>query len=108
LGGLRDARAQKNTPSAPQKRHGSQYRQVMSLVTSPAVQLVLPDEPLPITRQCEKAVHAITSANDDKQTNEMPSRRCAVMLINAMPSNVQSSGTAAERDVEMKICRTIS
>jgi len=59
----------------------------MSLVTSPAVQLALPDDPLPTTRQCEKAVHATTSASDDKQTNEVPSRRCAVMLINAMPSN---------------------
>jgi hypothetical protein len=35
-------------------------------------------------------------------TNAM-TRKSLLVFINVMPPNVQSSGTAAERDVEMKV-----
>jgi hypothetical protein len=54
----------------------------MSKVTTEAVQLSLPDEPLPITRASEKLIPTSNIANADKQISKMPSLRCVVMLIN--------------------------
>jgi hypothetical protein len=62
----------------------------MSNVTSEAVQVALPDEPLPIMRECEKAIPAINIANADTQISKMPIFRCVVMLISVLPSNVKS------------------
>jgi hypothetical protein len=87
FGGLRDEKIKQSKPNTPQQMIGSKYRQLMSLVTSAAVQLPLPDEPLPIIRECEKAIQAATYAKTDKEIKQTPSRRCVVTLINALPPN---------------------
>jgi hypothetical protein len=93
FGGFRDGHIKQNTPTAPHKMTGRKNRQLRSIVTSLAVHVARPDEPLPITRECEKNIKATISAKAEMQTSNNPIRRRIKMFINVVPPNVQSSGT---------------
>ena len=96
LGGFRDGLTKQNTPNAPKTRIGIQYRQLTWNVVSAAVQVTVSDEPLPMIRECEKGMPAISIANADTLTSETPIFCCVVILIIAMPPNENAQRRAAK------------
>jgi hypothetical protein len=108
LGGFRDGLTKQNTPNAPKTRIGIQYRQLTWNVVSAAVQVTVSDEPLPMIRECEKAMPAISIANADTLTSETPIFCCVVILIIAMPPNDQDMRPPPKAKMERERCARVS
>ena len=76
-------------------------RQLRSIDTTLAVHVARPDEPLPITRECEKNKKTIISAKAGIHTSNNPIRRRIEMFIDVVPPSAFASGafSSAERSV---------
>lgn len=81
FGGLRDGRTKQNTPITPHKITGRRNCQSMSITTDVAVHQPLPEDPLPITCECERNIKATVIAMAEPESSNSPSSRRGEMLI---------------------------
>ena len=81
FGGFRDGHTKHKTPTAPNRMTGRRNCHPTSISTTLAVHEALPDDPLPITRECEKNTSATIHATTELQTSSNPRSRRDEMLI---------------------------